>query len=83
MVLGLLCCLLMCQLIYLLKTSLYPSGGVWNIHVLFDTLLSSEREVILAIPVAKFNCQDKMIWHFDKRGEYTVKSGYRLASSLL
>ncbi|KAI9198436.1 hypothetical protein LWI28_015790 [Acer negundo] len=24
-----------------------------------------------------------MIWHFDKRGDYTVRSGYRLASSFL
>ncbi|KAK3225661.1 hypothetical protein Dsin_005523, partial [Dipteronia sinensis] len=60
----------------LVRDLLYPSGGGWNIQVLSETLLPSEREVVLVIPVAKLNCQDKMIWHFDKHGEYTVKSGY-------
>ncbi|GMN49447.1 hypothetical protein TIFTF001_018610 [Ficus carica] len=42
---------------------------LWNIN----------RELVLLIPLGRTPCPDRLIWHFDPRGMYTVKSGYRTA----
>lgn len=33
-------------------------------------------------PLPRVPNPDKLLWHFDKRGEYTVKSGYQVALKL-
>lgn len=53
-----------------------PSGG-WDITKLDQAVLSSDVEVIRKIPISKY-LEDKLVWHYDKLGRYTVKSGYRL-----
>lgn len=53
-----------------------PSGD-WNIMKLEQAVLSCDVEEIRKIPINK-NLEDRMIWHYDKLGKYTVKSGYKL-----
>ena len=33
---------------------------------------------ILSIPLSSRQVEDKVVWHFDERGVYSVKSGYSL-----
>ncbi|XVF26692.1 hypothetical protein REPUB_Repub14bG0040000 [Reevesia pubescens] len=40
-----------------------------------------EAKTILAIPVSKFGLNNVLVWHFDNKGVYLVKSGYRLLCS--
>lgn len=53
-----------------------PSGQ-WDIRKLGDSVLDIDLEVIKRIPINR-ELEVKIIWHYDKTGKYTVKSGYRL-----
>ncbi|KAL5563736.1 hypothetical protein UlMin_033483 [Ulmus minor] len=37
-------------------------------------------EAILSLPLPRRNVPDSILWHYDKSGHYTVRSGYWLAS---
>ncbi|KAL5741835.1 hypothetical protein ACOSP7_028567 [Xanthoceras sorbifolium] len=39
-----------------------------------------EAEIILSIQLSSVSCQDSLLWHYDKRGEFTVRSAYKLAA---
>ncbi|KAL5853747.1 hypothetical protein ACOSQ3_008865 [Xanthoceras sorbifolium] len=56
-----------------------------EINLLYDRkqseqVLDAVKDSILKIPLSFGNCADSLIWHFDKSGEYYVKSGYRVAA---
>ncbi|GJT66703.1 reverse transcriptase [Tanacetum coccineum] len=39
--------------------------------------------MVLQIPISQTGSSDKLIWHFDPKGQYTVKSGYKQAIALI
>ena len=41
--------------------------------------MKADAAIILKIPLPKEHLDDEVLWHYDKRGEYSVKSGYQLA----
>ncbi|KAK3229805.1 hypothetical protein Dsin_001686 [Dipteronia sinensis] len=49
--------------------------------MLNQLLIPVDKAAILSIPVSWGGGQDSLRWHYDKKGEYTVKSGYRLGLS--
>ena len=50
-------------------------NGSWN-YSLIDSLFDKEEaNQILSIPVS-LGVKDRLIWHFNSSGEYSVKSGY-------
>ncbi|KAK3200135.1 hypothetical protein Dsin_023550 [Dipteronia sinensis] len=51
----------------------------WDVSKLNQFLLPVDKEIILSIPISWKGGCDYLIWHFDKKGEYTVQSGYKLA----
>ncbi|KAL5798630.1 hypothetical protein ACOSQ2_003450 [Xanthoceras sorbifolium] len=56
-----------------------------EINLLYDRkqseqVLDAIKDSILEIPLSLGDCADSLIWHFDKTGEYSVKSGYRVAA---
>lgn len=52
--------------------------GDWDITKLRNNVvLSNDVEIIRRIPINE-HLDDKIIWHFDKAGKYTVKSGYKV-----
>lgn len=53
-----------------------PSGS-WDLDKINNSVLSSDCDTIRSIPINK-NLKDKIIWHYDRTGVYSVKSGYKL-----
>lgn len=65
-----------------LVNELMLEPGIWNEQLIKDNFLAHEAEAILSIPLARRLRPDIAIWHFQKDGKYTVKSGCWLASEL-
>ncbi|KAK0591707.1 hypothetical protein LWI29_006682 [Acer saccharum] len=61
-----------------LKTA---SGG-WNINLLRNTFVADDVDLILSIPPASPSVNDSLLWHFEKDGRYSVRSGYRVGRFL-
>ncbi|KAL3812349.1 hypothetical protein ACJIZ3_013617 [Penstemon smallii] len=58
------------------------STGSWNKELIENLFWESEAKSILSIPLGTRQGSDKVIWHFDRSGSYTVKSAYRLIREL-
>lgn len=54
-----------------------PTGG-WNEDMVKDLFLESDANAILNIPLSPMNKEDIIIWHYDSKGFFSVKSAYRL-----
>ncbi|CAN1817880.1 LINE-1 retrotransposable element ORF2 protein [Linum perenne] len=48
----------------------------WNLQVISNSCNRMETSAILKIPVGPKNEEDPWVWHFDKRGTFSVKSAY-------
>ncbi|KAL6204988.1 hypothetical protein ACLB2K_022254 [Fragaria x ananassa] len=60
-----------------------PDDRAWQVHLLQELFTQHEVDLIAKIPLSCRAPSDRLVWHFDKRGRYNVKSGYwawRLAS---
>ncbi|GKG29550.1 hypothetical protein Tco_0419448, partial [Tanacetum coccineum] len=44
-----------------------------------DAVLTKEASIISQVPISKTGASDKLVWHYEAKGNYTVKSGYRQA----
>ncbi|CAL1367047.1 unnamed protein product [Linum trigynum] len=53
----------------------------WNLDLLKTIFPPVTIDKILSIPLPSSPQEDKLIWHYDKSGHYTVKSGYHLLSN--
>lgn len=51
----------------------------WDEGKLNEHFMHEDTAVILKVPLPKEQSEAEMLWHFDKRGEYSVKSGCQLA----
>ncbi|EPS69206.1 hypothetical protein M569_05560, partial [Genlisea aurea] len=63
------------------KELIISNQAEWNLSRLRQTFSSSDVHCILAIPLAKNPYPDRLIWHFTRQGEYSVKTGYQLLKS--
>lgn len=41
--------------------------------------LCCDNNLILKIKLPYQPCEDRVLWHYNRQGEYSVKSGYHLA----
>ncbi|KAK3193675.1 hypothetical protein Dsin_024985 [Dipteronia sinensis] len=48
----------------------------------FKSFCKEDSDAILRIPISASHADDVLIWHYDKSGAYSVKSGYWLGCSL-
>lgn len=53
------------------------SSGHWDLDGLKGVVLDTDLEFIKRIPINR-ELRDRIIWHFDKTGKNTAKSGYKL-----
>ncbi|XP_042944649.1 uncharacterized protein LOC122278535 [Carya illinoinensis] len=56
--------------------------GWWEIEIVRRTLPPREASDVLRIPLGPSPREDKLIWHYENSGEYTVRSAYRLFWSI-
>ena len=54
----------------------------WLQETIDNLFLPHEAKLIKSIPISLVDCNDKIFWPLSTDGEYSVKSGYRLLSSL-
>lgn len=54
----------------------------WDEDKLNHYFMHEDTAVILKIPLPNGQAGNEILWHFDKRGEFSVKSGYQLALKL-
>ncbi|KAL5743553.1 hypothetical protein ACOSQ2_026669 [Xanthoceras sorbifolium] len=57
-----------------------PASRSWDLAKIDQVFVAADRDSILEIPLSLGDCNDSLIWHFNKNGEYSVKSGYRVAA---
>ncbi|KAL5574543.1 hypothetical protein UlMin_016242 [Ulmus minor] len=62
-------------------SSLITSSGAWDSNLIRSSFHPDEAEAILSLPLPRRKVQDSSLWHYDKSGHYTVRSGYWLASN--
>lgn len=55
---------------------------VWNESFIRRNFTKDDAEVVLGIIPGSFTREDRLIWHYNKDREYTVKSGYSLRREL-
>ncbi|GMN34658.1 hypothetical protein TIFTF001_004803 [Ficus carica] len=55
------------------------TAGRWDDRVLGETFWPIDCECIRSIPLGRTGHADALLWHFDPRGVFTVKSAYKLA----
>nr|GEZ21243.1 hypothetical protein [Tanacetum cinerariifolium] len=49
----------------------------WNVILLREHISAIEAKMVLQIPISRTGSTDKLVWHFDPKGQYTVNSGYK------
>ncbi|XP_024019951.1 uncharacterized protein LOC112091193 [Morus notabilis] len=61
-----------------LKVSDLLQGFRWELHMIEDTFWDVDRDVILEILMGSHRREDFLVWHFDDKGNYSVRSGYQV-----
>ena len=64
-----------------LVAELINSTGGWNVNAISSSLLL-DVDIILSIPLCPSSLEDSLLWHFDSKGLFSVKSCYHLGFSL-
>ena len=57
-------------------------NGGWREEMVREWFLTCDVDYILQIPLCDPWPNNKVIWHFDSKGEFTVKSAYHVVTSL-
>ena len=58
---------------------LWNDNDDWNRVLVGQLFDEDDAKDILSLLVGSFDHDDVLLWHFHKDGEYTVKSGYKVA----
>lgn len=60
-------------------SELLDQNHQWNEAMINQNFANEDAEIIRNIPLPRTPQEDMVIWHYDKKGLYSVKSGYQLA----
>ncbi|CAN6558450.1 unnamed protein product [Malus baccata var. baccata] len=67
-----------------LVSDLIDSGSSsWKSDLISASFHWDDVEPILSIPLSKTRCRDRMVWHHNVNGVYSVRSGYGVAMNLM
>ncbi|KAH9781470.1 hypothetical protein KPL71_008488 [Citrus sinensis] len=61
---------------------LIDENGCWKEHLIRNNFLEDDADQILKLPLPKRPLEDQLVWSYDKRDQYQVKSGYYVALRL-
>lgn len=56
-----------------------PITSTWHIQMLEDNFWPIDCARILAIPIGAITSVDRLVWHFSKDGNYSVRMAYQVA----
>ncbi|XVE59633.1 hypothetical protein DITRI_Ditri05aG0061700 [Diplodiscus trichospermus] len=56
-----------------------PGRKEWNVTLLQQLFCEDDGKAILSLPLAMHEEEDRLIRHYEKKGCYLVRSGYRVA----
>ncbi|GER28347.1 ribonuclease H-like superfamily protein [Striga asiatica] len=59
------------------------SGTRWNANLIRNIFVEQDATAILSIPLQNLHQPDKLIWHLNPKGEFTVKSAYKKSLRLV
>ncbi|XP_038722039.1 uncharacterized protein LOC120014190 [Tripterygium wilfordii] len=54
----------------------------WDIDRVQNSFIPSDVELILSIPISPFRAVDHILWHWDSKGRFSIKSTYHVAQGL-
>ncbi|TXG50764.1 hypothetical protein EZV62_023288 [Acer yangbiense] len=60
-------------------SELMEQQGRWDQGLVRSCFLGDEVELILSIPLSINHREDAYLWHFDKKGKFSIKSAYKVA----
>lgn len=63
------------------KELLNQDGVGWNMHILSQLFSAAEIQAIRRTPISTMGLSDRLVWTSSNNGQYTVKSGYKVAKS--
>ncbi|KAH9747206.1 reverse transcriptase domain-containing protein [Citrus sinensis] len=58
---------------------LIDDNNCWKEELIYQHFGKDDAEIIVHIPLPRQQNGDTLIWHYDKRGNYLIRSGYQLA----
>lgn len=61
---------------------LIDNENKWKTDLIQQNFLKEDADAILSIPQPRRQRDDQVIWHYDKKGRYSVKSGYQVALNM-
>ncbi|KAK2664852.1 hypothetical protein Ddye_003426 [Dipteronia dyeriana] len=62
-----------------LVAALLEEPGRWNEVLIRSNLVDGEADFITSIPLSFSSWKDSFLWHYDKKGIFSVESAYRVA----
>ena len=62
-----------------LVAELINGDNQWKEELIYDHFGKEDVDAIVQILLPRKQNDDKLIWHYDQRGQYLVKSGYQVA----
>ena len=62
-----------------LVSELIKYENCWDERLIYKHFQKMDADTIAKIPLPRRPSEDELIWHYEKNGQYTVKSGYQIA----
>ena len=63
-------------------SELIDSNQSWNVTKVYQHFMKEDVDLITSIPLPQRPKPDQILWHYNKQGNYIVKSGYRIAQQI-
>lgn len=54
----------------------------WDVAKIYQNFIKDDAELIVSIPRLKEPADDQLFWHYDKQGNYYVKSRFQIAQKI-
>ncbi|XP_058757456.1 uncharacterized protein LOC131630719 [Vicia villosa] len=65
----------------LVSTLIDKDLGVWKREIIYESFSPDDAKKIVSIPLSRLPNDDKLVWHFEKSGEFSVKTAYHATCS--